>query len=195
MQRKNLCPLSWLQHCGGVRSLFFYASVFHFHFSSRHIPGIRNVAADAISRDNLSLLSSLLSQATHVAVLPTVADFLLLNLDWGSPSWMELFTCSLLWDSPLRHPGAVKSGVHHYTAFCSTYNLTGFPLTELVLCLFVPFLVQDGLSYSSIRQYLSALRHTQLLSGGVDPSFSSLYRLHCVLRGCQRSLPSSVRKK
>lgn len=51
------------------------------------------------------------------------------------------------------------------------------------------------MSYSSIRQYLSALRHNQLLSGGVDPSLSSLYRLHYVLRGCQRSLPSAVRKK
>ena len=57
------------------------------------------------------------------------------------------------------------------------------------------FLVQDGLSYSSIRQYLSALRHTQLLSGGVDPSFSSLHRLHYVLRGCHRSLPSTTHRK
>ena len=144
MQRKNLFPLSWLQHCGGdtgqghtfasirtmkllspsskkrlakhqsltqlLQSPFFYASVFHFHYSSCHIPGIHNVAADAISRDNLSLLSSLLPQATRVAVLPTVADFLLLNPDWGSPSWTELFIRSLLWDSTLRHPGAISPG-------------------------------------------------------------------------------------
>ena len=144
LQKKNLCPLWWLQHCGVdtgqghtsasirttkllslsskkrcakhqsltqlLRCLFFYASVFNFHFSSHHIPGIHNVAADAISRDNHSLLSSLLPRKTCIAVPPTVADFLLLNLDWSSPSWTELFICSLLWDTPLRHPGAVSPG-------------------------------------------------------------------------------------
>ena len=60
-----------------------------------------------------------------------------------------------------------KSGVHCYTTFWNTYNLTGFPLTESVLCRFVAFLVQDGLSYSSIRQDLSSLRHTQLCRVGL----------------------------
>ena len=34
-----------------------------------------------------------------------------------------------------------------------------------------------------------------LMEGGVDPSFTSLHRLHYVLRGCHRSLPSNVRSK
>ena len=65
----------------------------------------------------------------------------------------------------------------------------------MVLCRFVAFLVSEGLSHGSIRQYLSALRHHQLLNGGVDPSFTSCHRLHYVLRGCRRSLPSAVRPK
>ena len=66
-----------------LRCLFFYASVFHFHFSSHPIPGIHNVVADAISRNNLSLLSSLLPQATRITIPPAVAEFLLLTPDWG----------------------------------------------------------------------------------------------------------------
>ena len=50
------------------------------------------------------------------------------------------------------------------------YNLLAFPLSELTLCRFVAFLVQEGLTYSSVRQYLCALRHRQLLDGGPDPT-------------------------
>lgn len=68
-------------------------------------------------------------------------------------------------------------------------------MSELVLCRFVAFLVLQNLSYGSIRLYLSALRHRQLLDSGVDPALESFHRLHYVLRGCHRTLPSSVRPK
>jgi hypothetical protein len=70
--------------------------------------------------------------------------------------------------------------------------MPGFPLTELGLCRFVAFLVREGLTYSSIRQYLAALRHHQLLNFGIDPVFSSFHFLHYVLRGTHQLLPSSV---
>ena len=72
------------------------------------------------------------------------------------------------------------------------YNLLAFPLSELTLCRFVAFLVQEGLTYSSVRQYLCALRHRQLLDGGPDPTLNSCSRLHYVLRGCHRSLPPAT---
>ena len=73
------------------------------------------------------------------------------------------------------------------------YNLLAFPLSELTLCRFVAFLIQEGLTYSSVRQYLSALRHRQLLDGGPDSTLNSCSRLHYVLRGCHRSLPPATR--
>ena len=79
--------------------------------------------------------------------------------------------------------------------FCKAYGFTGFPLTEQVLCRFVAFLVLEGLFYSAVRQYLCALHHAQIMEGGVDPAFTSLHRLHYVLRGCHRSLPSNVHGK
>ena len=79
--------------------------------------------------------------------------------------------------------------------FCTNFNLTSFPVEELALCRFVAFLVQGGLSYASIRQYLCALRCYQLLGGGQDPCFSSLHRLHYLLRGVHRSLGPSSRPK
>lgn len=49
------------------------------------------------------------------------------------------------------------------------------------------------MSYSTIRLYLSAVRYHQIANGGPDPSLDSLSQLHYVLRGCRRTLPSSVR--
>ena len=51
------------------------------------------------------------------------------------------------------------------------------------------------MSYSSIRRYLSALHHHQLLERGVDPSLSTLHHLHYVLWGCHRLSPTSVHQK
>ena len=68
-------------------------------------------------------------------------------------------------------------------------------MCELVLCRFVAFLVHQGLSYTSVRQYLCAIRHRQIIDGGVDPCMSSFQRLHYVLRGCHRTLGSQVRER
>ena len=84
------------------------------------------------------------------------------------------------------------TGVRRYLAFCARFVLQAFPLSELVLCRFVALLVHESISYGTIRMYLCAIRHRQLLDGGPDPAFASLHRLHYVLRGCHRSLPSSV---
>ena len=86
-----------------------------------------------------------------------------------------------------------RSGLTRYMYFCSSYSLSAFPLSESVLCHFVALLFNEGLSYSTIRQYLSATRYHQLMEGGLDPSYHSLHRLHYVLRGCRRSLPTAVR--
>ena len=79
-----------------MRCLFFYASVFQFHFSASHIPGVFNTTADAISRNNHELLPSLLPQASQQVTVPqSVSGFLLALPDWGSPNWTTLFLHSL----------------------------------------------------------------------------------------------------
>ncbi len=89
-----------------LRCLFFYASIFCFEFSSVHIPGTNNVVADAISRNNMSLLYSLFPQAIRVIIHQPVSEFLLFLPDWGSLTWTERFSHSLSLVSPHPHPGA-----------------------------------------------------------------------------------------
>ena len=52
-----------------------------------------------------------------------------------------------------------------------------------------------GLSFQSIWQYLSSLRYCQLSTGGLDPSFASIFQLHHVFHGVQCSQPLYTRPK
>ena len=88
---------------------------------------------------------------------------------------------------------AYTSGVCRYYTFCTLFNRQSFPLSELVLCWFVASLEQDNMSYNTIRLYLSAICYHQLLDGGDDISLLTLPCLHYLLRGCHRSLATTVR--
>ena len=73
-----------------LRCLCFYAALFRFEFSASHIAGQQNMAADALSRDNLDLFSLLYPQVPHSPV-PQVIHRLLLHSppDWSSQAWIN----------------------------------------------------------------------------------------------------------
>ena len=70
--------------------------------------------------------------------------------------------------------------------FCTQFNFTPLPVNETILCRFVAFLVSQSLSPQSIRSYLSAVRHLQVMSGLPDPLLSSYPLLDYALRGAKR---------
>ena len=85
-----------------LRCLYFYTALFQFDHTAEHIPGVLNTAADALSRNNLPLFSSLLPQAVQVQVPAPLQDMLLiLRPDWGSPLWIRSFLSTLPMPSPL----------------------------------------------------------------------------------------------
>ena len=72
--------------------------------------------------------------------------------------------------------------------FCQEAGLTPLPLSEDVLCLFLPHLSQENLQFASIRTYLSAIRHLQITAGLSDPfTHNAFPRLSYVLRGVRRT--------
>lgn len=71
-------------------------------------------------------------------------------------------------------------------AFCTQFHLSPLPITESTLCRYVAFLT-PSLCYQSIKSYLSAVRHFQIMSGGPDPAFSSFAHLDYVLKGIRRA--------
>ena len=84
-----------------LRCLTFYSAFFRFHFRAAHVPGINNSAADAISRNNISLFLSLHPQSQHVPVPQNIVDLLVrIRPDWGSQTWIHLFRSSLRVEFP-----------------------------------------------------------------------------------------------
>ena len=79
-----------------LRCLYFYAAFYQFSYSAHHLPGVKNVAADALSRDNLLLFNSLVPQGRHTDVSQELKDLLISQQpNWGSRNWISLFRATL----------------------------------------------------------------------------------------------------
>lgn len=110
--------------------LLFYLAHFNFQHSAEHVPGVLNTAADAISRNNLPHLSSLLPLTPQLRIPQSLVDLLVKQTpNWGSQAWIGLFQCSLLVASPQPsslHIGQVNPAT--YLNFCTRFNLQPLPL-------------------------------------------------------------------
>ena len=65
-----------------LRSLYFYAAIYQFEYSVEHVPGALNSAADALSRGNLPVFHSLVSQASRTEVPAAISRMLTQQPDW-----------------------------------------------------------------------------------------------------------------
>jgi len=82
-----------------LRAVFFISAHHGFAIRATHIPGERNTAADAISRNNPALFFSQVPAAQpHPSFIPQSAvDLVILQRpDWLSPDWSRLFKSCLL---------------------------------------------------------------------------------------------------
>ena len=60
-----------------LRCLSFFSAYFSFSFSAKHIPGALNSAADALSRNNLALFSSLFPQVQQHGIPSCLMDLVI----------------------------------------------------------------------------------------------------------------------
>ena len=81
-----------------------------------------------------------------------------------------------------------KSGINRYLSFCRLFGVsTPFPVSEPLLCYFVTYLAREGVAPSTVRTYLAAVRHAQIMRGHPGPrELSSLPRLRLVQNGVRR---------
>ena len=90
---------------------------------------------------------------------------------------------------------AYDTGKRQYLQFCRAAGLTPLPVSENTLCLFVAYLSQKKLQHSTVRSYLSAVRHLQISAALPDPATSSFPRLSYVLKGLHRITKPSSRHR
>lgn len=80
-----------------LRCLFFVAARLHVRVHANHISGLRNVAADALSRNDLPRFLQVVPEADRASttVPPALVDLLVREQpDWTSPRWAQLFSAS-----------------------------------------------------------------------------------------------------
>ena len=75
------------------------------------------------------------------------------------------------------------SAKNRYLRFCAKAEFDPVPPSELQLCRFVAQLAKDGLAASSIKSYLSAVRHLHLAMHLPDPKIGEMGRLEQVIKG------------
>jgi len=81
-----------------------------------------------------------------------------------------------------------RCGINRYLSFCFAFNVTSpFPVSEARLCYFVAMLAGQGVSPTTIKTYLAAVRHAQIIRGHPEPrQLSSLPRLRLIQNGVRR---------
>ena len=96
--------------------------------------------------------------------------------------------------SLLTRLGITTTGKGRYQAFCAHFNLPLLPVKEAIILQFVAHLFAASLSHQTIRSYLSAVRHLQIVNGFPDPAMESFPRLTYALKGVRRERPLSQRQ-
>ena len=79
-----------------------------------------------------------------------------------------------------------QSGANRYIRFCSLFGVTPYPATERSLSHFVGYLLQEGLSASTVKGYLSAVRHAQISLGLGDPRMGDMSQLEYHIKGLRK---------
>ena len=78
-----------------LRCMFFVAAHLDIHLHASHVPGVENVAADALSRN---CVSTFMQEVPGAEPHPTPIPQALVDMtvreqpDWTSPRWAQLFS-------------------------------------------------------------------------------------------------------
>ena len=129
------------------------------HVIARHVRGRDKSLADDLSRNRLQ---SFFFQDPRM--MPQPSPLLLLILGLG-----ELDTELLFPRHCLVYPEDLRLSTEAVSRVCHRYRVSNpFPVSESLLCYYVAFLAQEGLAPLSIKRYLAAVRHLQILLGYPD---------------------------
>lgn len=79
------------------------------------------------------------------------------------------------------------SAQKRYINFCTLHSLPLLPALEPQVCQFISYLADEKVGHSSIKAYLSALRHLHIAKGLPDPKIGDMSKLEQVLRGIKRA--------
>ena len=138
-----------------LRCFAFFVAFFKFNYSTQHVPRVLNTAANALSRDDLTLFFSLVPQTPRYTLpLPPARVnhrfATRLGLDDLDISVRSLIGCGIAKSTLASY----ESGKRRYLAFCTQFSLPPLPVSESTPCRFVAALHSDKLSFSGSEALL-----------------------------------------
>jgi hypothetical protein len=148
-----------------LRCLFFMVAHFHIQVKATHLAGVSNVAADTLSRNDLSCFfagSSGGGQSSDSnpsrSGRPAGSGTARLDFTTLGPVVPQLFQAGLAASTQRVY----NSGKKKYLEFCAKFGVPPVPVSERELVGFVASMVRQGLKHPTIKSYLSAVRHLQI---------------------------------
>ena len=85
-----------------------------------------------------------------------------------------------------------QSGIRRYESFCGKLNRLTLPAREQTLSAFVVALAKEGVSHTSLKVYLAAVRYNQIQNGQGNPGILQMVRLEYIMKGIRRDGPQSL---
>ena len=124
-----------------LRCLFFFQAHYSFSYTARHIPGIDNTLADALSCNNATLF---LSKVPNADKIPTHIPQELMELlviqkpDWTSQSWTTLFQYYFEQGLSTSTHKTYKTGIKKFDEFCKKHKIINpLPVDQRLLCYYI----------------------------------------------------------
>ena len=174
-----------------LRCLFFICARHQFTIVAKHTPGKDNVAADAISRNNMQLFHSQVPHAASAPMpVPPLAGRSGTDQQSNRLALARLDQLVQFYFKQALAPATARSyetAKKRYLIFCESVQLPSVPASEAVLLRFVAALAAEGLASGTIKCYLSGVRHLQLSLGLGDPKVGNMATLQHVMRGIKSS--------
>ena len=123
-----------------LRCFSFYCAYYRFQASCVHVPGAMDTAADALSRDNLTLFSSLVPR---VPWYPIPLPLMELLITTSPDPTVRTLSGHGIAKSMLK---SYATGKKQYPSFCGHFNCCALPVTEITLLRFVTHLSSSSLT-------------------------------------------------
>ena len=80
-------------------------------------------------------------------------------------------------------PRSYSSAGKRYSQFCNKFGFPLLPVSEPQLCRYVSYLAEEGISHTSIKCYISAIRRMQIAHALPNPVMSNMPKLEAVVKG------------
>ena len=167
-KEKHMAHLLWC--------LFFLEAKLNVTLVTTHVPGAKNLVADALSHNRLMEFFTLNSTGQAPAISGTTSP----TAGPSQPARLvhQYIKCSLVPSTQHTYATAQR----RYTK-CLLSGTNPFPVSEHFLCGYSAYLASENLKASSIKGYLSACRQLQITLGLGDPFEKPLPLLEYVLKG------------